>query len=83
MKIHIEFEFEGVPGLAQDERGAYWRLPFTSENNKKFKAKPLMPVYERNYKGIRFRNKIYSDKILDETRTRVEYTIDVWRISPG
>ena len=77
MKVHIEFEFEGVPGLAQDDRGTYWRLPFTSANNKQFKAKQLMPVYERNYTGIRFKNKIYSDKILEQNRVQVEYTIEI------
>ncbi len=77
MKIHIEFEFKDVPGLAQDDRGTYWRLPFKSANNKQFKAKQLMPVYERNYTGIRFKNRIYSDKKLEGLRVSKEYTIEV------
>lgn len=77
MKIHIEFEFEGVPGLAQDDRGSIWRMPFKSANNCQFAAKQLEPTYDRNYTAYRHQNKRYSEKRLELLRVPVNYTIEV------
>ena len=77
MKIHIEFEFEGVPGLVQDDRGSIWRMPFTSANNCQFPAKQLKLSFDRNYTAYRHQNKRYSEKRLEKLRVPVEYTIEV------
>lgn len=64
MIINIVYEIKGLPGLVIDSAGNYWRMPFTSTNNKKYPAKKMEPVYERNYYGIRWKNTVYSDKYL-------------------